>query len=290
MSKTTPIKRTTITNIRARKGGIPIICLTAYTAPMTALLDPHVDLLLVGDSLGMVVHGHQTTLNVTLAEMILHARSVMRAKPKSLVVVDLPFGTYEESPQQAHKTCVRVMQETGADAVKLEGGVVHADTIAFLTERGIPVMAHIGLQPQAVMSTGGYRIVGRNDEQWQQTFDDAKAVEAAGAFAVVIEGVVEDLAAEITQTLSIPTIGIGASAQCDGQILVTEDMLGLFERTPKFVRKFAALNEVISEAIADYANSVTNRSFPSVAEIYDTGNRPAKESGDEDNNVTAIKR
>ncbi len=284
MSKTTPLKRTSVADIRKRKGGEPIVCLTAYTAPMAALLDPHMDLMLVGDSAAMVQHGQNTTIPITLDEMISHGRAVMRANPASLIVVDLPFGTYEASPEQAHKTAVSVLQETGADAVKLEGGKLHAKTIEFLTQRGIAVMAHIGLQPQAVMAIGGYKVVGRDHEQWKDLIEDAIAVEKAGAFSVVLEGVIEALAVEITDRLSIPTIGIGASAQCDGQILVTEDMLGMFDRTPKFVRKFAKLNEIISEAIAEYASTVVNRSFPNEAEVYD-GERPERTN----NNVTKLK-
>ncbi len=235
---------------------------------MASLMDPHVDLILVGDSAGTVLHGHDTTVPVTLEEMIIHGRAVMRANPSSLVVVDLPFGTYEAGPEKAHATAVRVMQETGADAVKFEGGKIHAPTIEFLTNRGIPVMAHIGLQPQAVMANGGYRIVGKTDEQWDLLLEDALAVEKAGAFCVVLEGVVEPLAVRITDMIGIPTIGIGASPVCDGQILVTEDMLGFFERTPKFVRKFASLNSVISEAFEAYAKAVTERNFPAESEVY----------------------
>ncbi len=274
MSAIRPARKITTANIRAQKGGEPIICLTAYTAMMAEILDPHVDVLLVGDSVGSVLHGHDTTIPVTVDEMIHHARSVMRAGPKSLVVVDVPFGSFEASPEQAHETTARILKETGADAVKIEGGVTQAPTIDFLTKRGVPVMAHIGLRPQAVRATGGYRVVGKTEEERTNLKEDADAVNKAGAFAVVLEGVIEPLAAEITRQIDIPTIGIGASAHCDGQILVTEDLLGMFERTPKFVRKFANLRETISGAVADYAGSVRTRSFPSDAETY-SGDKPA---------------
>ena len=263
-----PRKKTTVSHIRQRKNDAPIVCLTSYSAPITSLLDKHVDLLLVGDSVAMVHHGHTSTLPITLDEMIYHGRAVMRANPKSLVVIDLPFGTYEASPQQAHETSVRVLQETGADAIKLEGGELQAATIEFPTQRGIPVLAHVGLQPQSVMATGGYKIVGKTAEQETQFMRDARAVEQAGAFAVVFEGVIESLAAQATKELSIPTIGIGASVHCDGQILVTDDMLGIFERTPKFVKKYADLHTIIDEAVETYAKDVSSRSFPSENEIY----------------------
>ncbi len=274
MSAIRPTRKLSIANIRAQKGGEPIICLTAYTAMMAEVLDPHVNVLLVGDSVGTVLGGHDTTIPVTVDEMIHHARSVMRASPKSLVVVDVPFGSYEANPEQAFETCSRILKETGADAVKLEGGVTQAPTIEFLIKRGVPVMAHIGLRPQAVRATGGYRIVGKTDEECASLKQDADAVTNAGAFAVVLEGVVESLAVEITTQIAIPTIGIGASPLCDGQILVTEDLLGMFERTPKFVRKFADLRTTISGAVKDYADEVRARTFPSEEETY-SGDKPA---------------
>ena len=268
MSSVKTVRRTNIAQIRDRKGGDPIICLTAYTAMMAEILDPHVDVLLVGDSVGTVLHGHEATIPVTLEEMIFHARSVARANPRALFVVDLPFGSYEASPDAAFETASRVLKETGADAVKLEGGASQAKTIRFLVERGVPVMAHIGLRPQAVRATGGYRIVGKTDVEWEMLREDADAVANAGAFAVVLEGVVEPLARELTERIDIPTIGIGASPACDGQILVTEDLLGFFERTPKFVRRFANLRETIDEAISEYADAVRRRKFPTDDETY----------------------
>ena len=235
---------------------------------MADILDEHVDLLLVGDSVSNVLHGNDTTLPVTLDDMIFHGRSVMRVNPQSLVVVDLPFGSYESGPQQAYQSASRVLKETGASAVKLEGGVTQAPTIKFLIERSIPVMAHIGLRPQAVRATGGYKLVGRTDEERKSLHEDAKAVSDAGAFAVVLEGVIEQLAAEITSAISIPTIGIGASAKCDGQILVTEDMLGLTVRTPKFVRKFAELRAEMEKTAKTYADAVRKNTFPGEEEIY----------------------
>lgn len=268
MSAQRALKKVTVSNIRKRKGGEPVVCLTAYTAMMAEILDPYMDILLVGDSVGTVLHGHPTTIPVTLDEMIENGKSVMRAAPSSLVVVDMPFGSYEASAGRAHESCARVMKETGADAVKLEGGVTQAKTIELLVNSGIPVMAHIGLRPQAVRAVGGYRIVGKTREEWAQLHEDARAVSDAGAFSVVLEGVVEPLAAEITRDIPIPTIGIGASKECDGQILVTEDLLGMFDRTPKFVRRFAELRKTISEAAAQYADAVSNRSFPSEDETY----------------------
>lgn len=261
-------KKTTVAHIRERKGGDPIVCLTAYTAMMAEILGPHVDVILVGDSVGTVLHGHDTTIPVTVEEMIWHAQSVSRAEPASLLVVDLPFGSYEAGPEQAYATATRILKETGADAVKLEGGVTQAPTIAFLTERGVPVMAHIGLRPQAVRTAGGYRVVGKSEEERSSLKKDAQAVADAGAFAVVLEGTVRSLAAEITKQIDIPTIGIGASPACDGQILVTEDLLGMFERTPKFVRKFADLRTDIESAVSEYADAVRARTFPSDGETY----------------------
>jgi 3-methyl-2-oxobutanoate hydroxymethyltransferase len=260
--------RQSVPKIRARKGGEPLVCLTAYTAPMARLIDAVADLILIGDSAANVIHGHETTIPITLDAMILHAQAVMRAAPQALVGVDMPFGSYEASLEQAYLSCARVLKETGADAVKLEGGARMAPTVAFLTERAVPVIGHIGLLPQSTRALGGYKIAGRDRAEWPRLMTDAQALEAAGAFAIVLEGVVEELAADITRKLKIPTIGIGASPACDGQILVTEDLLGLFESTPKFVRRYAQLHEVIAGALAAFAADVRARRFPAAAETY----------------------
>lgn len=268
MSAQSKTRRTGVPDIRARKGGEPLVCLTAYDAPMARLLDPHCDVLLVGDSLGMVVHGLDSTIGVTLDMMILHGQAVMRAAKQALVVIDLPFGTYEKSPEQAFESASRALAETGAQAVKIESGVYAADTIRFLTERGIPVMGHVGLRPQAALNEGGFKAKGRDDMERTRVFNEAREADAAGAFAIVIEGVAEGLAREITEAVKAPTIGIGASAACDGQILVTQDMLGLFDWTPKFVRRYAQLSGVVEEAVQAYAADVKSRAFPSDAETY----------------------
>ncbi|MFH1806249.1 MAG: 3-methyl-2-oxobutanoate hydroxymethyltransferase [Pseudomonadota bacterium] len=255
--------RITVPALRARKGGDPIVCLTAYTAPMAQRLDPHCDLLLVGDSLGMVVYGMDSTLAVTVDMMINHGLAVMRGSKNACVVIDLPFGSYQESREQAFRTAARIMAETGCAAVKLEGGAEMADTIAFLQGRGIPVMAHIGLMPQQVNTMGGFKSQGRDDAAAARLLDDARAIARAGAFAVVIEGTVEAVARQITAEIDIPTIGIGASVACDGQVLVTEDILGLFsDFTPKFVKRYANLGDQISDAAATYAAEVRARQFP----------------------------
>ena len=262
MSATSPSRPVLPPDIRARKGQSPLVVLTAYTTPMARLVDAHCDVVLVGDSVGMVLHGFPSTLGVTLEMMILHGRSVVKGCQKAMVVIDMPFGSYEESPSQAYRNAARLMVETGAPAVKLEGGAHMAETIAFLTKRGVPVMAHIGLTPQSVNTLGGYKVVGRDDEA-QKVMADALAVEAAGAFSVVLEKVPMGLAAHITQSLSIPTIGIGAGAACDGQVLVVDDMLGIFtEFRPKFVKRYANLGQAADEAIATYAAEVRARTFP----------------------------
>ncbi len=249
-------------DIRARKGQAPLVVLTAYTTPMARQVDSHCDVALVGDSVGMVLHGLPSTLGVTLEMMILHGRAVMRGLSKAMAVIDMPFGSYEESPEQAFRNAARLMAETGAPAVKLEGGGHMAETIAFLTRRGVPVMAHIGLTPQAVNTLGGYKVIGRAAEG-DRVMEDARAIEAAGAFAVVLEKIPVGLAARITQSLSIPTIGIGAGVQCDGQVLVVDDMLGTFtEFRPKFVKRYANLGQLTDEAIASYAADVRARRFP----------------------------
>lgn len=260
--------RQSVPKIRARKGGEPIVCLTAYTAGMAEILGPHVDLFIVGDSLSNVIYGHDTTLPVSLDTMIAHAQAVMRAKPKALVVVDLPFGSYEASKEQALSSAVRVLKESGADAVKLEGGVAMAQTIAFLTARAVPVMGHIGLLPQSMRVLGGYKLAGGDKNEWPAIIGDAKAVDEAGAFAVVVEKTVEELAAEITRKISIPTIGIGASAACDGQVLVIDDMLGFTKSTARFVRRYANLREIVQAAAGAYAEDVRKRRFPAAEETY----------------------
>lgn len=258
----------TVPGLAARKGGAPIVALTAYHAPMAACVDAHADLILVGDSLGMVLYGMDSTLGVTLEMMIMHGRAVARAAKRALVVIDMPFGSYEESPEQAFRNAARVMAETGCAAVKLEGGVRMADTIRFLVDRGIPVMAHIGLTPQSSHALGGFRTQGRNPDHWAAHEADAEAVRDAGAFAVVLEGMVEPLAARITGQIDRPTIGIGASAACDGQILVLEDMLGLTPRSPRFVKRYADLGAQIDAALRTYASEVTDRSFPADDHVY----------------------
>jgi 3-methyl-2-oxobutanoate hydroxymethyltransferase len=268
MSAQAKIRRKTVTKIRAAKGKAPLVCLTAYTAPIAALADEVSDLILVGDSAGMVVHGFENTVPVTLDMMILHGQAVVRSTQAACVVVDMPFGSYEESPEVAYRNASRVMQETGCTAVKLEGGAHMAPTIAFLVKRGIPVMAHIGLTPQAVHAMGGYKTSGRCRTEWAEVEADAKAVAAAGAFSVVLEGMAEPLAAKITGMIDIPTIGIGASAQCDGQILVIDDLLGLTPKVPSFVKKYADLDGVIRGALAAYAAEVKARSFPSLEHTY----------------------
>src|SRR5471030_2268217 len=252
MSVVVETRRVTVPEIRAHKQAKPIVCLTCYHAHTARLLDDHVDLMLVGDSLGMVMHGMENTLGVTLDMMITHGKAVMRGSAKALVVVDMPFGTYEESPAIAFRNAARIIQETGATAVKLEGGTRMAQTIHYLTERGIPVMAHIGLTPQMVNVKGGFRTTGRTEAEWPALIADAKAVDQAGAFAVVLEGMAEPLAAKITAEISIPTIGIGASAACDGQILVMEDMLGLSPRVPRFVRRYGDIGPGIEAAVKGY--------------------------------------
>ena len=268
MSAVVHTKRVTVPEIRAHKNAKPVVCLTCYHAHTARLLDEHVDLMLVGDSLGMVMHGMENTLGVTLDMMIAHGKAVMRGSTHALVVVDMPFGSYEESPQVAFRNAVRLIQETGCTAVKLEGGARIAETIRYLTERGIPVMGHIGLTPQMIQIFGGFKTQGRTEAEWPAIEADAKAVTAAGAFAVVLEGMAEPLAAKITKEIAIPTIGIGASAECDGQILVMEDMLGLNPNPPKFVRRYANLGPDIEEAVKAYATDVRERRFPGRENVY----------------------
>ena len=262
------VRRIAAPDIAARKGGVPVVCLTAYTAPMAEILDEHCDLLLVGDSVGMVVHGLPNTVGVTLEMMILHGQAVMRTSRRAMVVVDMPFGSYEGSPEVAYANAARVMKETGAQAIKVESGPTVVETIDYLVKRGIPVMGHVGLRPQAVHVDGGFKAKGKGGDERARILEEAKATAAAGAFAVVVEGVAEGLAREITEAISVPTIGIGASAGCDGQILVTDDMLGLFDWTPKFVRRYGDLRGEIGRAVAGYADDVRARRFPGPAEIY----------------------
>jgi len=269
MSVQTSVKRRTPADIGARKGGVPLVCLTAYTAPMARLLDPVADLLLVGDSLGMVVYGFDSTLPVTLEMMIAHGAAVMRGAKQSCVIVDMPFGSYQESPAQAFRNAARIMAETGAAGVKLEGGTAMAETIRFLAERGVPVLGHIGLQPQSVNAIGGFRAQGRGEAEASRIMADARAAAAAGAFALVIEGTVEPLARAVTEAVAVPTIGIGASAACDGQILVTEDLLGIFaEFTPRFVRRYGEIGPAIAAAAGAYAEDVKARRFPGPEHVY----------------------
>lgn len=266
-----PMKRLTVPQIARRKGGEPIVMLTAYTARMAQLLDPHCDLLLVGDSLGQVIYGLDTTVRVTLDMMCAHGAAVVRGSYHAVVIVDLPFGSYEESPEVAFRSAARVMAETGAAGVKLEGGIAMAPTVAFLSQRGVPVIGHVGLTPQAVNVLGGYGARGKSDAEFAKITADAKAIADAGAFALVVEGVVEPLARAITASVGCPTIGIGASPACDGQVLVVDDMLGMFERTPRFVRRFDDLAVRIDSAAAAYAAAVRERSFPGADQLYGPG-------------------
>ena len=267
-----PLRRLTVPAIRARKqDGVtaePIVMLTAYTARQAQLLDAHCDVLLVGDSLGQVIYGLPSTIPVTLDMMANHAAAVVRGSYHAVVVVDMPFGSYEQSPQQAFESATHLLKSSGAAAVKLEGGAAMAETVAFLNQRGIPVMGHVGLTPQAVNVLGGYMARGRSDAEAQKIVDDARALDEAGAFAVVVEGVVEPIAIAATQAVSCLTIGIGGSAQCDGQVLVTEDMLGMFERVPRFVKRYENIAEVIEAAVSRYAEDVRNRSFPGPDQTY----------------------
>ncbi len=267
-----PGKRITVPAIRQRKvGGTtadPIVMLTAYTMRMAQLLDPHCDVLLVGDSLAQIIYGLPSTVPVTLEMMCNHGAAVVRGSWHSLVAVDMPFGSYEASPEQAFTSAARIMKESGCAAVKLEGGEAIAPTIDFLSKRGIPVIGHVGLTPQAVNQLGGYGARGRSDAEAQRILADTKAVADAGAFCIVIEGVLESLADQLTAAVAIPTIGIGASARCDGQVLVTEDMLGLFERTPRFVKRYDDMAGRITDAVTSYAGEVKGRAFPTEAETY----------------------
>ena len=261
--------RMTAPQIRQCKGGEPLVVLTAYSAPMASILDPFVDIFIVGDSVGMVLYGMESTLGVSLEMMIGHGAAVVRGSQKACVTVDMPFGSYQESKSQAFRNAAKVMKRTGCDAIKLEGGEEMAETISFLTTRGIPVMGHVGLMPQSVNSLGGYRARGRGKAEATKIISDARAIADAGVFSLVVEGVVEPLAKEITNAVAVPTIGIGASALCDGQVLVTEDMLGLFnEFTPSFVKRFADLGLAVAKAAEAYSKEVRQRHFPGVAHCF----------------------
>ena len=262
------MKRNSAKDIMNLKGKRPIVCLTAYTAPIARALDEHVDLLLVGDSLGMVLYDYENTLSVTLPQMVEHAKSVVNASSSSCIVVDLPFGTYEESKEKAFSNSSNIMKETNCNAIKLEGGQNMYETVKFLTERSVPVMGHIGLQPQRVLIEGGYKVKGKSKFEWNKFIEDALSLEEAGAFSIVLEGMTEPLAAEITSKVKIPTVGIGASPKCDGQILVTEDMLGLTNIAPKFVKKYINIEEIIKKAADQYSSEVKKREFPSESHTY----------------------
>jgi 3-methyl-2-oxobutanoate hydroxymethyltransferase len=262
------IRRLTAPDILARKGGEPIVCLTSYHAHTARIIDRHCDVILVGDSLGMVMHGMETTVPVTLDMMILQGRAVMRGSKRALVVVDMPFGSYEASKEQAFMNAVRLLKETGCGAIKLEGGKRMAETVRFLVERGVPVMAHIGLTPQSINVIGSFRAQAREEAEWSRFEEDTLAVAEAGAFSLVIEAVAEPLARKLSAAVRIPTIGIGASVACDGQILVLEDMLGLSPRVPKFVKRYGDLGPGIEKAVADYATEVRARSFPAPGHTY----------------------
>ncbi|MEP2944179.1 MAG: 3-methyl-2-oxobutanoate hydroxymethyltransferase [Hyphomicrobiales bacterium] len=268
MSTQTQIRRRAAIDISKMKGNKKIVSLTAYHAHTATIIDPHVDFILVGDSLGMVMHGLETTIPVTVDMMILQGHAVMRGSKHALIVVDMPFGSYEESPQVAFRNAARIMKETGCGAIKLEGGALMADTIRFLVDRGIPVMAHVGLTPQSFNTMGGFKVQGREEDEWALLEADAKAVADAGAFSVVVEGVAAPLAKRMTNAVDIPTIGIGASSDCDGQILVLEDMLGLSDWVPKFVKKFGSLREHIEESVSSFADAVRDESFPAEEHTY----------------------
>ena len=280
MSSQAEARRITAPQIQARKGGDPIVALTSYHAHTARLLDNHVDVILVGDSLGMVMHGLETTVPVTVDMMIVHGRAVMRGTKRALVVVDLPFGSYEASPTEAFHTAARILKETGAGAVKLEGGRRMADTVRFLVDRGVPVMGHVGLTPQAINTLGSFKARGRDDAEASLILDDGRAIAEAGAFSIVVEAIAEPVARRITAEVGCPTIGIGGSPACDGQILVLEDMLGLGERVPKFVKKYANLGPDIEKAVATYAQEVRERAFPGPEHVYGPRlvQKPAKAS------------
>lgn len=262
--------RNSITQIsKSKNGSEPLVCLTAYTARVAQILDPHCDLLLVGDSMAMVLYGMESTLGADMEMMIRHGAAVVRSSEKACIVVDMPFGSYQESKEVAYRNAARILKETGCSAVKIEGGTEMGETVSYLTQRGVPVMGHIGLQPQSVNTLGGYKARGREEDEAQKIMQDGKDIAAAGAFSIVIEGIAEPLAAAITAAISVPTIGIGASAACDGQILVTEDMMGITDgKKPKFVKSYADLSPMMEKAIKQYAGEVRSRKFPSTEYLY----------------------
>jgi 3-methyl-2-oxobutanoate hydroxymethyltransferase len=279
MSATGETKAVTPPDVSSRKGQTPLVCLTAYTTPLARLVDPHCDIVLVGDSVGMVLHGLPSTLGVTLDMMIMHGKAVRRGVERALMVVDMPFGSYEEGSEQAFRNAARLMAETGCGAVKIEGGEGMVATIRFLAARGIPVMGHVGLTPQAVNTFGGYKVQGRGDDA-ERILRDAAAVAEAGAFSVVLEKIPEALARRITANVAVPTIGIGASSSCDGQILVVDDMLGMFTSfQPKFVKRYAELGQDAEAAIVDYAREVRERRFPGSEHVF--GDAPKSIKGGE---------
>jgi len=277
-------KRMTVPEIRNRKGKEPLVCLTAYTVLTAHWLDEYTDLLLVGDSLGMVIYGMENTLGVTLDMMIAHAQAVMRGSKRSCVIVDMPFGSYEESPSVAFRNAARVLSETGASGIKIEGGIEMAETISYLTKRGVPVMGHVGLMPQSLHATGGFKTQGNDEVSAQRIIDDAVAITEAGVFSMVIEGTVEPIARKITETVDVPTIGIGASAACDGQILVTEDLVGLFtDFTPRFVKRYALLGEQIEASAKDYSKDGRSGKFPGPEHVFGMKKTPpADEPADDE--------
>ncbi|MEI2416609.1 3-methyl-2-oxobutanoate hydroxymethyltransferase [Orrella sp. JC864] len=268
MSVHTSVKRTTVPQLMACKGQRKIAALTAHNAAIARLIDPLLDFILVGDSTAMVAYGHPDTLSITVEQMAAHGQAVVRSTAQACVVVDMPFGSYQESPELAFRNAARILSVSGAAAVKLEGGQALASTVAFLVQRGIPVMAHVGLMPQYVNTMGGFRAQGMNDESAARILADARAHEAAGAFAVVLEGIAEPLARQITEALAIPTIGIGASPACDGQVLVTEDLLGLSERAPRFAKRYADIGGAVRQAVAAYADEVRNGVFPDESHCF----------------------
>lgn len=268
MSTPGRVRRVSVTDIRARKNKTPVVMLTAYDANTARIADPHVDVLLVGDSIGMVMYGFDSTLPVTLDMMIAHGGAVVRGSASAMVVIDMPFGSYEESKEQAFRNAARILAETGAAAVKLEGGVRMAETIRYLTERGVAVVGHIGLTPQSINTLGGFRVQGRADDAEKALHEDARVVAEAGAFCVVMEGIVEPVARALTAAIDIPTIGIGASSACDGQVLVTEDMVDLTPRQPRFVRQYGRLGEALDKAVEAYADDVRARQFPREENTY----------------------
>jgi 3-methyl-2-oxobutanoate hydroxymethyltransferase len=271
----TPAERISVADLKARKNKTPIVCLTAYTTPIARLLDAHADLLLVGDSMGMVLYGMENTRGVTLSMMIEHGRAVMRGSKRAFVLLDMPFGCYETSPSQAVESGKRLVGETGAGGVKVEGGAEFAPTVEALVKAGVPVMAHIGLLPQTVVTSEGYRIQGRAEGDEARLLNDAKTLENAGAFSLLIEATIEPVSRAITTSVAIPTIGIGASPACDGQVLVIDDVIGLFgDFTPRFVKRYAEIGPLIADAAARYADDVRARAFPAAEHTF--GLKPKK--------------